>query len=124
MKIREGFVSNSSSSSFILPVKSEDKTITITLSIDDLKDMFDGDDYDSSNIRNVLQTKEDVEDYMIDQYGTHYKEYMIDEPYIEDDYNHMITMVESRQTVIVGRIMYGDSFLYNLVKKMGGKIEN
>lgn len=124
MKTRYGFVSNSSSSSFMLPVITKDKTITITLSVDELKNMFDGDDYDSSSIDSVLTTKNDVDEYMIDHYGDNFLEYMVDEPYIEDEYRQMISMVESGQTVIVGRIMYGDSFLYNFVEKMGGKIEN
>jgi hypothetical protein len=123
-KVRYGFVSNSSSSSFMLPVTSEDKTITITLSIDDLENMFDDNDYDSSSIRKVLQTKEDVDAYMIEEYGTSYKEDMEDNPYLEDEYRQAISMVESGKTVLVGRIMYGDSFLENLVKKMGGKIES
>ena len=123
MKKRYGFVSNSSSSSFILPVKSEDQKITITLSVDELEDMFEADDYDSSSIKGVLKTKEDVDNYMIRQFGENFMEYLEEDGY-DNEYKQMLEMVESGQTVLVGRIMYGDSFLYNLVKKMGGTIEN
>lgn len=124
MKVREGFVSNSSSSSFILSVDSEDQKVTITLSVDDLKDMMAENDYDSSSIMGILTTKNDVDEQMVKSYGNNFLEYMVDEPYIEDEYRYMVDMVESGKTVIVGRIMYGDNFLYNLVEKMGGKIEN
>ena len=81
MKKRYGFVSNSSSSSFILPVKSEDQKINVVLSIDELEDMFEADDYDSSSIKGVLKTKEDVDNYMIRQFGENFMEYLEEDGY-------------------------------------------
>lgn len=122
MKVREGFVSNSSSSSFILPVDSESKTITISISIDDLKDMS-RDSYDETKVDSVITNLQELDAYIVYQFGDNFKEELEYEGY-DEQYKSMVAMIESGKSIVIGRISYGNDFIVNLIEKIGGKVEN
>lgn len=85
MKVRKGFVSNSSSSSFVIAVDSEEdiKNLKITVEVD-LTNYID--DYPSG----ILKTKEDVMKYAEENYLS------------EKDVKEMLDVIKRGKVVIAG----------------------
>ena len=94
MKTRKGFVSNSSSSSFILGVPKNKKAsdIMIKVSIEDCVDY-------------KLSTVQEIEDYFLGEYGDDqtFKE-LVDEEgeWIQKSYDLMVQELEKGNIIIVG----------------------
>ena len=63
MKTRHGFVSNSSSSSFILPIKSSEDTIKIEIPVSELKSLIKDDEGESS-VDYVLKSRKEIDNYL------------------------------------------------------------
>lgn len=91
MKIRSGFVSNSSSSSFIVAVEGENTKTTLTVEVD----LADFARYDGG----VCRTKEEVKEAFLDRYGA---EEMLDEDAMAPLYNVCLAAIEDGKTVIIG----------------------
>jgi hypothetical protein len=124
-KIRAGFVSNSSSSSFILPLNSVDDKVQITVSLDDLKRSFE--DSDESRIYEVVKTVEQLDAYYIDTYGwkeTNVQELFKEEDHLEQPYNEHLEILKSGKIIVFGAVGYGDSLGLEFLKQMGATIEN
>jgi hypothetical protein len=107
---RKGWVSNSSSSSFIISTK-ENKSLKVMVEMDL-----------SKCVEETLTTKEEVEKYVIYQHGwgdTTLKEVLKDSEYIEEQYNDMIKAIDNCEVVYVlsgSSDDYDDpvgSYLYN-----------
>lgn len=92
MKTRNGWVSNSSSSSFIISKKGE-MNFKVMVEMD-FKDC----------INTTLKTKEEVETYIIDEYcwrDRTIEDVFEDEPYVEEQYKSMIKAIDNNETVYV-----------------------
>lgn len=84
MKIRTGFVSNSSSSSFIVGIKNGQTKITVPIEIDLQKYK-----------RTIIKTKEELKEYITDQYE-------LSEPYALDLYEKALESVNNGETILIG----------------------
>lgn len=113
MKIRKGFVSNSSSTSFVLSKKkSNDEDISVTIKIS-MKDL----------VRKVITTKEELKAHFLEYYHYDSWEYLIDSDEFEDseerDYITMLSAIERGDTVYICEASSDDSdnpisqFFYN-----------
>lgn len=91
MKIRSGFVSNSSSSSFVVAVK-KGKTSKVTLELE-----VDLTDYS----RKILSNKDDVLKYMKDYYDYEEDE-SSNEDYVNTTYKTLMEHINNGNEVIVG----------------------
>jgi hypothetical protein len=89
MKIRNGFVSNSSSSSFIVAVKGKNSKITLEIEVD-LEDYGE-----------VLSTKEEVLGYFKEHWRFEEEDIPNDE-YAQEQYEKMIEQIEKGNKVIIG----------------------
>ena len=121
MKIRTGFVSNSSSSSFILPYN---KDLTVSITVDDLIDIIDN--ADESYVKEPLHTVDDLNKYFVEQYG--YRDQNIDEllnaeEYYQEEYSKLFDIIKSGHSVLVGTISYHEGVATELLKKMGAEID-
>jgi hypothetical protein len=90
-KFRQGWVSNSSSSSFIISAQ-EDTTLKVMVEMDL-----------SKCIDKTLKTKEDVEKYIISQHGWSNKplKEVLEEDYVREQYDGMVGAVKSGDIVYV-----------------------
>jgi hypothetical protein len=103
MKARVGFVSNSSSSSFVVACPAElDGKFTVKVEID-LKKYCK---YDK-----VLKTMDDLNDYIEDYYGFEIEEFLTEES--EENvkkYNRLKAAIESGMDVYIGWASHNDSY--------------
>lgn len=96
MKIRNGFVSNSSSSSFIVAGESEA----------DLKNLKIEIKVDLSNYGTIIKSKLELDEWFKDEYCyTDYtiEEFLEDEPYWKDKYEAMAKAISEGKVVCQGR---------------------
>ena len=136
MKIRNGFVSNSSSSSFILPVESNEiREVTITLSIEDLVKYIvnQSNNDDETGIDHIIVNVDELNNYFIDRYdleGDFFEninspDYVPGErDYVEKEYLNSVKLLKDGKHIIFGSVSYNDYFLFQFLQKMGAKIYN
>jgi hypothetical protein len=98
MKKRMGYISNSSSSSFIISTKSSNEKIKVE--IDLLEFIENCGDYDSSGISFILKTENDILKYIKEYYC-----YDSIEEFIEDDEDHQEKINEMKQQINEGNII-------------------
>ena len=131
-KIRYGFVSNSSSSSFILPVDGNSKEVSITIPLSELTKMFSSDYYEETSIRRTIETESDLRSYIIDDYldsrciedeDLFFKE-LKDDDYANDIYYDVLKMINNGKVVLMGSVSYHDQGLETMLKKLGAKISD
>lgn len=123
MKTRNGFVSNSSSSSFILPLNGDDESVTITISLDTFKEMFDNGD--ESSIDAIVRTQDELKNYFINTEGIdeeNFYETLLEDDYLERIYRESLEMINNGKTVIFGNVAYYDSGMKIILKNIGAKI--
>lgn len=89
MKRRAGFVSNSSSSSFIIS-KKEDKELKVMVEMDL-----------SKCVDKKLKTKKEVDEYILDRYGWNctLQEVLDDEEYVAEIYHEMLAAIDRGEVV-------------------------
>ena len=91
-KIRTGFVSNSSSSSFIISSKTEKPKMTLSISIEDIVDY-------------TAVTEADVNHFFLEQYGYDTIEEMLAEAdYFQEPYDKAIQAIRNGDTVYFGNV--------------------
>ena len=142
MKIRSGFVSNSSSSSFILPVEAnESGEVTITLSVKDLvkyiTDQSNSYD-DETRIDNIVGNIGELNHYFVDHFDLdpnfyeHLDDpnYAVDESkyynvddYIRQEYEIGLNLLKEGKHIIFGSVSYNDYFLSQFLNKLGARID-
>ena len=121
MKIRNGFVSNSSSSSFILPFV-KGGTFKLSIDMNLFKSFFD--DARDSYIESIISDENELKDYFQRQYGDGYPFNLDDmEDYIRDDYNRCLDILREGKMVVVGHVDQIDGTLDTVLRKMGANID-
>ena len=130
MKIRSGFVSNSSSSSFILPLATDENgEINLKFKIEDLLDLMENKyDVDDTGIDEVIRSVEELNDRFSDRYdleGDFFEninspDYVPGErDYVEQEYLNSVKLLKDGNIIIMGGLSYNDTSLNNLLKKFG-----
>lgn len=110
MKIRTGFVSNSSSSSFILEVDKDIKDMKVKMEIGvDLKDLQD----------RLITSVDKLEEYFIDYYGSNFKENYRDESYIMKKYEKMKSILDRGKNIFIGEVSNEDDGISAYIHKYG-----
>jgi hypothetical protein len=126
MKIRTGFVSNSSSSSFILPFDSVDGVVTISFSIKDLQDMIAANS-DESRIDATCSTIEEVQAHLLNEHGGRDDtfETMLEEEgeWVETKYKQMLEFINNGKSIMVGSLDNNEQMATRLIEKFGGSVE-
>jgi hypothetical protein len=102
MKFRAGFVSNSSSSSFIIGVKEPLKKIMVTVEIDI-----------NPYVEKAIKTEQDLFKYFQNEYGEHFLQ---EDAWSTKMYNKCLSSIRNGETILVGSFTneggeYGEALL-------------
>lgn len=130
MKIRSGFVSNSSSSSFILPLATDENgEINLKFKIEDLLDLIENKyDADDTGIDEVIRSVEEFNARFSEIYdlegdffeNVNSPDYVPGErDYVEKEYLNSVKLLKDGNIIIMGGLSYNDTSLENLLKKFG-----
>ena len=131
MKIRSGFVSNSSSSSFILPLATDGNgEINLKFKIEDLLDLIENKyDADDTGIDEVIRSVEELNARFSEIYdlegdffeNVNSPDYVPGErDYVEKEYLNSVKLLKDGNIIIImGGLSYNDTSLENLLKKFG-----
>lgn len=129
MKVRWGFVSNSSSSSFILPME-EDKFI-LKLSLEDLKSIIESSYYSDTKIKKIITNENEAKEYVVSLYGWNEKSTFEDitdpddgdSEYAIKRFKDIMEYINAGRSVVVGNIENNEMLFQNIIRISGGKID-
>jgi len=102
MKTRQGFVSNSSSSSFIVAFDKTNDAGKCQLTLE----------VDMSKYGTRLSSKEELDDYIIGEYGTRgitIEKVLEDDWYDRDRYNKMLEAINAGKVIFAGWASYNET---------------
>jgi hypothetical protein len=124
MKVREMFVSNSSSSSFILPFKTENDEAVLKFSVKDVLEMFSRGGL--SDADTVLSTEEDVRAYIVGRYGWGGQTFEtlmndVSEPWVREKYNQIMSHINDGKSVVTGSMDNGEYLAAEMIRRLGGE---
>lgn len=119
MMIRLGFVSNSSSSSFIISTNKTDESVKVEIDLVDFIETLG--EYGESGLTKIVKTKQELDEYYVDVYGwsecNTLEKIFNDEEWIRIEYEKSLKEIESGKVVIFGEIDYSKSDMMNFLKK-------
>lgn len=136
MKIRLDYVTNSSSSSYLIAYKRlpefDDETLHKYPFLEYYGNIIEkvlfteGDD--DTTAGEVFRTKEEYESFIIEEYGwgdrSTIDEILEDYDYSEDTYSKAIGYLENGFNILEKSVDYSDSFCHNIIRSLAADREN
>lgn len=121
-KIRYGFVSNSSSSSFILPVKDANEKVNITVKYSDIIK------YISSNSDNSIvsiRNEQELYSYYLEEWDYKYDKYKEEDInyYVKIEYEKALKLIKEKKVVYMGNIDYSDTLIRMIFENIGVELD-
>ena len=122
MKIRNGFVTNSSSSSFIIAAKTEDKTLAIV--VDVISKSNNG--YDTCKGK-IIKTVEELNGYYIksfDDEALTIEDVLKNNEYLKEYYDKMKEYIEKGYEILIKEVGYSDNAMKEIIYNLNEDIED
>jgi len=116
-KKRQGFISNSSSSSFIISTNSSKQKITVE--IDLIEFIKNCGEYDESALGEVITNKDELDKYTQYRIGYSYEtveESLEKDDYFKEIYDDMLKEIENGKTIITCDVGYDKTDLFQMLK--------
>lgn len=124
-KTRIGFVSNSSSSSFIVPIKDKKQKFTIEYDVEMLIEMLRR-GFGETELRTIIESKEDLVNYLEERYGWEGQsiDTLLKSVWIKDMYDGVMKqLADGVESVVLCNVDYSDDLLKELIKNAGGYLD-